>query len=64
MKKPENDMFRHRTADIVWSTDVVDFLQGAETDREFAIRNAADALHMTLRVWLAGAASNSSLGPG
>ena len=57
-------MFGHRTADIVWSTDVVDFLRGAETDRELAIHNAADALRTMLRVWLAGPASNGPLGPG
>lgn len=44
---------------IAWSTDVVSFLRGPAADSESCIHDAANALRIALRVWLAGAASNS-----
>lgn len=63
MGEPEDVVFRDKTTAIMWSLDIVSFLRGAGTERELGIRDAADALHMTLRVWLAGPASNDPHGP-
>ena len=63
MGEPEDVVFGDQTAAIMWSPDVVSFLRGAGTDRELDIRDAADALNMTLRVWIAGPASNDPYGP-
>jgi hypothetical protein len=63
MGEPEDLVFGDQTAAIMWSPDIVSFLRGASTDIELDIRNAADALSMTLRVWLAGPASNDPRGP-
>jgi hypothetical protein len=63
MSEPEDNVFGDRTTAIMWSPDVVSFLRGAVTDRELGIRDTADALRMTVRVWLAGHASNNSAGP-
>ena len=48
---------------IAWSTDVIGFLRGAAGEPELGLHDLADALRMTLRVWLAGSASNHSIGP-
>ena len=62
MSEPEDNVFGDRTTAIMWSPDVVSFLRGGVTDRELSIRDTAEALRMTVRVWLAGPASNSSVG--
>jgi hypothetical protein len=64
MDEQEEVVFGDRATAIMWSPDIVSFMRGAGTDRELDIRNAADALSMTLRVWLAGPASNDPHGPG
>ncbi len=43
---------------IAWSADVIGFLRGATSEHELGIHDVADALRLTLRVWLAGPASN------
>ena len=58
MGEPENVVFGDQTTAIMWSPDIVSFLRGAGTDRELGIRDVADTLNITLRVWLAGPASN------
>ncbi len=63
MGEPEDLVFGYQTTAIMWSADIVSFLRGAGTDRELGIRDAADALSMALRVWLAGPASNDPHGP-
>ena len=63
MREPEDNVFGDRTTAIMWCPDVVRFLHGAVTDRELGIRDTAEALRMTVRVWLAGPASNNSDGP-
>lgn len=63
MREPEDVVFGDQTTVIMWSPDIVSFLRGAGTDRELGIRDAADALSMTLRVWTAGSASNDPRGP-
>jgi hypothetical protein len=62
MGEPEDVVFGDRATAIMWSPDIVSFMRGASTDHELGIRNAADALSMTLRVWLAGPASNDPHG--
>lgn len=63
MGEPEDVVFGDRATAIMWSPDIVSFMRGAGNDRELDIRDAADALSMTLRVWLAGSASNDPHGP-
>lgn len=63
MREPEDLVFGDQTTAIMWSPDIVSFLRGVGTDRELEIRDAAGALNMTLRVWLAGPASNEPHGP-
>lgn len=63
MGEPEDVVFGDRATAIMWSPDIVSFMRGASTDRELDIRDAADALNMTLRAWLAGPASNDPHGP-
>lgn len=63
MGEPEDVVLGDQTTAIMWSPDIVRFLRGASTDSELDIWNAADALSMTLRVWLAGPASNDPRGP-
>ena len=63
MGEPEDVVFGYQTTAIMWSPDIVSFLRGASNDRELGIRDAANALSMTLRVWLAGPASNDPHGP-
>ena len=62
MSEFEDGSLRSRTTSIVWSQNVVTFLQEASMGRELDIYDAADALRMTLRVWLAGPAANGSRG--
>jgi hypothetical protein len=63
MGELEDVVFGDQTTAIMWSPDIVSFLRGAGTDCELGIRDAADALSITLRVWLAGSASNDPHGP-
>ena len=63
MSEPEDVVFGDQTTAIMWSPDIVSFLRGAVTDSELGIRSAADALNMTLRIWLAGPSSNGPYGP-
>ena len=63
MGESEDVVFGDQTTAMMWNPDVVSFLRGARTDRELGIRDAADALNMTLRIWLAGSASNDPHGP-
>lgn len=63
MGEPEDVVLGDRATAIMWSPDIVSFMRGASADRELDIRDAADALNMTLRVWLAGPASNHPHGP-
>lgn len=63
MGEPEDVVFGDQTTAIMWSRDIVSFLRGAGPDCELGIRDAADALSITLRVWLAGSASNDQHGP-
>lgn len=63
MGEPEDVVFGDQATATIWSPDIVSFMRGAGTDRELDIRDAADALSITLRVWLAGPASNDPRGP-
>ena len=61
MNEPEKNILRASATSVAWSVDVISFLRGATSDSELDIRDAADALRMTLSVWIAGSASNDSL---
>lgn len=58
MNESEDNILGAKATSIVWNTDVVSFLRGAASDRELDVHDAAEALRMTLRVWLADSASN------
>ena len=61
MNEPEKNILRASATSVAWSVDVISFLRGATSDSELDIHDAADALRMTLSVWIAGSASNDSL---